>query len=725
MATIIKEPLNQLGYGFVASEYLSHGDEYSQRNQQWGNTKEFRQLTAVEISILLAQHNYAADWTQVWVTDKFLPELIQYVKFYGLVRIGDMESLYLNYRDLRLPCGIYHSTVISCDFGDRVAVHQVHIMSHYIVGDEVMLANINEMMTSDTAKFGNGILKAGDIEERRIKLELCNENGGRAVWPFDGMQAGDVFLWSRYRADDLLQQRFQEMTENQFSKDRGFYSTIGDRCVIKNTHTIKDVKIGTDAYIKGVNKLKNLTINSSQDAFTQIGEGCELVNGIIGYGCRIFYGVKAVRFVLSSFSQLKYGARLINSFLGDNSTISCCEVLNSLLFPAHEQHHNNSFLCASLIMGQSNMAAGATVGSNHNSRAADGELVAGRGFWPGLCVSLKHNSRFASYTLIVKGDFLHELDIKFPFCLVSNDPAQNRLVIMPAYWFMYNMYALMRNAHKFAARDRRQFKNQHIEYAILAPDTVNEMFTAMAEIASAVGRKAAGDIALEEQLAEGHKLLQEKASLPKGDLLLSNVENSKRMVVLAKPYESYQLYKRMIRYYGALQLISYLQKYTWASFKAQFDGLLLTRFEVRNIGGQLFPLQKLESLLKGIRTAEIDQWAEVHSYYHTCSEAYPLDKCMHGLASLAEVTSREFQDWDREFVEELLQEAITTKQWIFQEILQSRQKDYENPFKQMVYDSYAEMEQVVGRLADNDFIRQERQDLAAFEANVMQLITEL
>lgn len=83
-------------------------------------------------------------------------------------------------------------------------------------------------------------------------------------------------------------------------------------------------------------------------------------------------------------SQLKYGARLINSYLGDNSTISCCEVLNSLIFPAHEQHHNNSFLCASTVLGQSNMAAGATIGSNHNSRGADGELLAGRGFGRGF-----------------------------------------------------------------------------------------------------------------------------------------------------------------------------------------------------------------------------------------------------------------------------------------------------------------------------------------------------
>src|SRR3546814_1217528 len=59
----------------------------------------------------------------------------------------------------------------------------------------------------------------------------------------------------------------------------------------------------------------------------------------------------------SSHSNLKYGARLINSYLGNNATVSCCEVLNSLIYPGHEQHHNNSFLCASRIEGQSNMAA--------------------------------------------------------------------------------------------------------------------------------------------------------------------------------------------------------------------------------------------------------------------------------------------------------------------------------------------------------------------------------
>src|SRR5690606_1000976 len=269
------------------------------------------------------------------------------------------------------------------------------------------------------------------------------------------MLPGDAYLWSRSRQDEKLQERLKAMAEKTSDTRRGYYGTIGERTVIKNCRIIKDVNIGSDAYFKGANKLKNLTINSDAERKSQIGEGCELVNGIVGYGCRIFYGVKAVRFILSSHSQLKYGARLINSYLGNNSTISCCEVLNSLIFPSHEQHHNNSFLCAALVMGQSNIAAGATLGSNHNSRSPDGEIIAGRGFWPGLCVSLKHNSRFATFTLIAKGDYPAELNIPIPFSLINNDVSNNCLVVIPAYWQMYNMYALARNAAKYVERDRR------------------------------------------------------------------------------------------------------------------------------------------------------------------------------------------------------------------------------------------------------------------------------
>ncbi|WP_238387321.1 DUF4954 family protein [Sphingobacterium olei] len=720
-----KSNLTSLGYDFVNREYLLEGEnEYTRRFECQLNLHEYRYLTAAEIDILHHNGNYSPNWSDVRVTEQFIPEQIQNSKFYGLVRIGNMSPSFVEFRDLKLPVGIYNSQIISSDIGNDVAIHHVRYLSHFILGNEVILSSVNEMETSPTAKFGNGIVKDGEQESQRIVLELCNENGGRSVVPFEGMQAADAYLCTRFRGDDVLQRRFLEITENQFSKKRGFYSTIGNRTVIKNSNIIKDVKIGSHAYIKGVNKLKNLTINSIEGAYTQIGEGCELVNGIIGYGCRVFYGVKAVRFILSSFSQLKYGARLINSFLGDNSTISCCEVLNSLLFPAHEQHHNNSFLCASLVKGQSNMAAGATVGSNHNSRGADGEIVAGRGFWPGLCVSLKHNSRFASYTLIVKGDFLHELDIRMPFSLVSHDVANDQVVIIPGYWFLYNMYALMRNTSKFLNRDKRQLKNQYLEYDILAPDTVNEMFSALKELEYAVGKSLVQESTGRDQDFEkkGKEQLTDPAVHLQHEIRLDNAEASKRKVLVTKAKESYLVYKRMIAYYAGTMLVEYLSENSIEQLKDLLANLSdMKRGEFVNLGSQLVLKKDLDLLLEDIKSGQYNSWEEIHDYYHKLSANYPLEKLKHAIASYTELENLSADKWDRGFINTLIQTTLETKRWINEEIFKSRSKDYENQFRKMVYDSQEEMEKVVGKLKDNAFINQQADELTLLEFQIGQI----
>lgn len=718
-----RKPLDTLGYNFVPAEYLPEGkDEYDRRDTQQLTAYTYRQLEAAEVELLIHNGNYSPNWADVRVTDRFIPAQIQQSSFYGRVRIGDMDASFLDYRDLQLPTGIYNSVVVSCDIGGYNAIHNVHYMAHFILGDEVVLFNINEMETSSNAKFGNGILKDGDAENSLIALELCNENGGRAVLPFDGMQASDVYLWTRNRHDSRLQARFREMALARFDTRRGYYSTIGHRTVVKNSDTIKDVKIGTDAYIKGVNKLKNVTVNSIAGAYTQIGEGCELVNGIVGHGCRIFYGVKAVRFILSAFSQLKYGARLINSFLGDNSTISCCEVLNSLIFPAHEQHHNNSFLCAALVMGQSNMAAGATVGSNHNSRAADGEIVAGRGFWPGLCVSLKHNSRFASYTLIAKGDFMYELDIRLPFAVVSNDAANDQLVILPAYWFLYNMYALMRNNTKFLNRDRRSLKNQYFEYDVLAPDTVNEMFAALREMEIAVGTSFFPEMTDADECARrGREILADNdIDLHTREITLAGVENSKRRVVLVKVREGYDIYRRMIAYYGATQLKQYFDTHTFAQFADEYpaDQASCLRDQFEDVGGQLFRKQDLNALLADIREGKLSEWGEVHHCYHRLSVNYPAHKLGHAVASLLEINEMQRNELTPAFIQQVIDESVLTKQWICEEIHKTRAKDYQNRFRLMVYENEAERDAVVGSLTDNAFIHQQQVEYEQYASSI-------
>lgn len=733
MNNIGKQPVSSLGYGFIDKEYIPKGkNEYYLRDRQNRSGIRYRKLTPVEIKILERNANSSDNWDNVKVADGFDPKLVKNCSFFGLVRIGKLEPYFHEFNNLRMPVGLYNSTIISCDIGHNCVIDNVSFMSHYITGEDVMLVNINELATTDHSKFGNGVLKKGEKESVRIWLEICNENAGRSVLPFNGMQAADAWIWSKYTDDEKLQQRFKEFTDAKYDTRRGYYGKIGDRTVIKNTRIIKDTWIGSDAYIKGANKIKNITINSEPGAQTQIGEGCELVNGIIGFGCRLFYGVKAVRFVMGSNSQLKYGARLINSYLGDNSTISCCEVLNSLIFPAHEQHHNNSFLCAATVMGQSNMAAGATIGSNHNSRGADGELIAGRGFWPGLCVSLKHNSKFASFTLIAKSDFPYELNIPIPFSLVSNDVANDRLQVMPGYWFMYNMYALKRNVTKYISRDKRKDRSIEIEYDYLAPDSVNEMFNALALLKECTARawalKNNKKIADKDLLKKGEALLDDpEAGIDELEILAEGFENSNRKVQLLKVQEAYTLFKEQIRFYGITALIQLTEDKkinSWGKLQRALP-FKTQRTEWKNTGGLLMTASSLQTLLQQIRSGKTSDWDMVHIYYQKKSIQYPREKLAHAYASLLEILHIPSSRFTKKLLVQLLQQAAGIKERMTENIYDARAKDYSNPFRRMVYDTQEEMDKVIGKLSDNSFILDQQKETVAFRQKINSLLTLL
>jgi hypothetical protein len=217
MNKINKEPISSLGYNFVKPEFLPKGkDEYYLRDLQFRSPNKFRQLTAVEIKQLIANGNTSDNWKNVFVNSIFDAELIRDCKFFGLIRIGKLEAYFLEFNNLRLPVGLYNSIIVSCDFGDNVAIDNVNFMSHYIIGNDVIVANVDELATTDHSKFGNGIIKKGEAEAVRIWLELCNENAGRSVLPFNGMQAGDAYLWTKYRADDVLMEKFKVFTEKKF-----------------------------------------------------------------------------------------------------------------------------------------------------------------------------------------------------------------------------------------------------------------------------------------------------------------------------------------------------------------------------------------------------------------------------------------------------------------------------------------------------------------------------
>jgi NDP-sugar pyrophosphorylase family protein len=726
---LIMQPEN-IGKNFIPAEYIPKGkDEYFQRNKQTTPPiSGWRNLRSDEVERLVKNDNTADNWDEILVTDQFDTDQIKNTRFFGLVRIGCLRNVILQHHDLRVPSGITNSLIISCDIGDDCAIHNVHYLAHYIIGDRCILFNIQEMHTTNHAKFGNGIIKEGETENVRTWLDLMNETGCRRVLPFDGMITADAYLWAKYIDDAALQENLKKMTQKSIDNQRGYYGTTGNNCVIKNSLILKDAKISSYCYIKGANKLKNLTINSSEEEPTQIGEGVELVNGIIGYGCHIFYGCKAVKFILGNNSNLKYGARLINSFLGDNSTISCCEVLNNLIFPSHEQHHNNSFLIAAVVMGQSNLAAGATIGSNHNSRANDNEIQAGRGFWPGLCTSVKHSCRFASFTLLSKADYPSELNIMLPFSLVNNNASKDQLEVMPAYWWLYNMYALARNSWKFQNRDKRVHKDQNIEFEPFAPDTIEEICSArtLLEIwtAKASLRKKGTPLKgmKDDELANiGRTLLSGKEEdIDILEVLGENMENSRRKALILKPYKAYHAYGDILYYYATKNLIDYMSLNQKATFSTMCKDLKSKRQkEWVNLGGQMVQNDDIDKLRADVGSSKLKTWKDVHKRYDDLWIRYKTDKQKHSFATLCELFGKENltkDDW-----KSALNKTADIQKYICDQVYISRKKDFENPYRHTTFRNKDEMNAAFGSIEENSFIVQVRRETEEFEILVEEI----
>ncbi len=692
-----------------------------------------RRLTAEEIKILRRNlnHNEDSSWSNFYVDAEpgnFDPELISSSFFSGFIVLGRLKRAVVSYHDLFLETGIWRSRLENVVTGDENVIRNVAYLSNYRLGNRVILFNVQEMCCTNHSKFGNGILKQGEPESNRIWIGVANENDGRRVLPFEDMIAADAYIWSHFRDDPVLLDRFVEMTEAGNSAALDTFGQVADDVVIKNSGIIKDAKIGAHAYIKGAFKLKNITVLSSQEEPSQIGEGVIMVNGILGYGSRVFYQATAARFVIGRNCQVKYGARLLNSILGDNSTVSCCEILNNLIFPFHEQHHNSSFLIATTIMGQSNIAAGATIGSNHNSRSPDGEIFARRGFWPGLCSDFKHNSRFASFVLAAKGSYQNELDIPYPFSLVA--PGQNgdqAVHIIPAWWFMYDMFAVTRNNAKFQKRDKRVVKIQQIETDPFAPDTMQEIVFAIRRIITLtslfldkISPEFAETVDSQEKRWQAAKDYLHQN--PDADFTLYDESCQKKYgAVIFKPVKAYKMYRKVAKYFAVRTLLEFCRKSGVDALSLplleKIRGIpLFTEWE--NVGGQVMPLAKVNELFEKIRSREITEWRQVHDFYAACQEMYEDYKARYSIYLLELLYSRPIEKFGVDLFRDVISDVTFFSCEIYSASIKSREKDYTDYYRRMVYRSKVEMKAVIGTLNDNSCLHDLRKSTEEFNNGI-------
>jgi hypothetical protein len=134
-----------------------------------------------------------------------------------------------------------------------------------------------------------------------------------------------------------------------------------------------------------------------------------------------------------------------------------------------------------------------------------------------------------------------------------------------------------------------------------------------------------------------------------------------------------------------------------------------------NLGGQIVPAFKVDGLREQIRVTEIKSWQEIHGVYETWRCEYPLDKTHHAWAVLALLRNRETQPaLDAQALKLELEGALKTRQWISCQILETRAKDFHNPFRKATFRNQAEKDQVVGSEESGAFIKTAREEELSF-----------
>jgi len=280
--------------------------------------------------------------------------------------------------------------------------------------------------------------------------------------------------------------------------------------------------------------------------------------------------------------------------------------------------------------------------------------------------------------------------------------AEDKLVVIPGYWFMYNLYALTRNAKKYMDRDRRTEKIQHIEYDFLAPDTINEMFAAL-------------------------PVLEKLKVNKEGTATVGGWENSKRETELLKVPQAIKLFREVIRFYGTMELIRHCRNNSFRNFDELKKSLSarIQRSEWLNIGGQLIRKSEVENLKRNIKSGKIRSWEEIHLVYRHQGQQYPADRLTHGYTALLEILNITPKQFTPQLFKQLLKQALETQEWICKGIFDSRAKDYSNPFRKMVYETPEEMNRVIGRLEDNTFIQDQLKELDELRKSVRSIVRRI
>ena len=429
------------------------------------NTK-YQHLKPEQINHLISNGCTCTDWNRILVSDDFSSEYVRNTEFSGEVKIGANSGTVDFYGGVKKKCGIYNASIHNCTIGNHVYInHVTNHIANYDIGDHVIIENIELCAIENESSFGNG-----------YKVEVLDETGGRKIMIYDYLSAHLAYIMVFYKHRSHAIEKMETMIKEYSEKIKSSRGKIGRNSILQNCRQIKNVKFGSFTKANGINRLENGSVNSNEMAPVILGTG-----------------ITAENFIISSGSEIRDGAIIVNSFIGQGCILSKqYSIENSLFFancqgfhgeacavfagPYTVTHHKSTLLIAGMF-SFCNAGSGSNqsnhmykLGPIHHGVVERGSKTTSDSYllWP---------AKIGAFTLVMGRHYknIDTSDLPFSYLIENKDDSW----LAPAV----NLQSVgtIRDVVKWPKRDRRKDPKllDCINFNLLSPFTIQKMLNGL------------------------------------------------------------------------------------------------------------------------------------------------------------------------------------------------------------------------------------------------------
>lgn len=426
----------------------------------------YRNLTADEIHWLESNGCYSSDWSQVSVSEKFVPSRYRNSRFSGRVVLGAATgTVYRN--GIPFETGIYDAMIHNCTIGDNVYIKGVaNYIANYVIGDNVFIQNVNRIECNRGATFGIG-----------VEVSVLNETGGREVPIYENLSAHTAYLIAMYRHDPELTGKLCEMIADHARRSASDHGTISSGAVIINTGSITDVNIGPATMVDSATNLTNGTTASTTADPVYVGANVMAKDFILASGARVEDGAVLLHTFIGQATRLSHLFSAHDSLFFANCSCENGEAAAIFAGPYTVTMHKSSLLIAGMFSFL-NAGSGSNQSNHMYKLGPIHQGVVERGSKTTSDSYILWPARIGAFSLVMGRHVSHPDTSSLPFSyLIENSGVSH---IVPGA--NLKSVGTIRDAQKWPRRDRR--KDPHrldfINFNLLSPYTVSKMMEAIA-----------------------------------------------------------------------------------------------------------------------------------------------------------------------------------------------------------------------------------------------------